>query len=87
MQTAEGVELVEKEGLVDTLVKQLRQGSNIQQRSALWALGNMGLSTGGIELVTRGGLVQEVVHLVATSPHLAMRGVCLYILNMFSHTP
>lgn len=47
----------------------------------------MGLSEGGMDKVIERGLVEEVVHLVANCPHLAMRGVCLYILNMFSHTP
>ena len=71
---------------MDVLEKQLRSGSTLEKRCALWAIGNIAYSERGVEIVIARGLVKEISDLAGLCEHLSMRGVCLYILNMMGHT-
>ncbi|XP_034564894.1 rapamycin-insensitive companion of mTOR-like [Notolabrus celidotus] len=57
-----------------------------QLKAALWALGNIGSSTWGLNLLQEEGVIPDVVDLAHSCEVLSIRGTCLYVLGLLSQT-
>uniref|UniRef100_A0A8C4ZU13 Uncharacterized protein n=1 Tax=Gadus morhua TaxID=8049 RepID=A0A8C4ZU13_GADMO len=55
-------------------------------KAALWALGNIGSTNWGVNLLLEEGVVPEVVALAQHCEVLSVRGTCLYTLGMLGKT-
>jgi len=82
----ENFRLDSRGGLVDN-------NSNLECRSSLWALGMIGSSPKGLELLRAActmaadiNILDEIAVLAKQSPILSIRGTCLYVLGLLSRT-
>ncbi|XP_041667184.1 rapamycin-insensitive companion of mTOR-like isoform X2 [Cheilinus undulatus] len=57
-----------------------------QLKAALWALGHIGSSTWGLNLLQDEGVIPDLVDLAHSCEVLSIRGTCLYILGLLSRT-
>lgn len=58
----------------------------LEQRAALWALGHIGSTAIGFELLSETNIVELISHQAMTCPTLSMRGTCFYILGLLSRS-
>ncbi|CAB1318322.1 unnamed protein product [Coregonus sp. 'balchen'] len=57
-----------------------------QLKAALWALGNIGSSNWGLNLLQEEGVIPDIVVLALHCEVLSIRGTCLYVLGLISKT-
>ncbi|XP_034152753.1 rapamycin-insensitive companion of mTOR isoform X2 [Esox lucius] len=57
-----------------------------QLKAALWALGNIGSSNWGLNLLQEEGVIPDIVLLAQNCEVLSIRGTCLYVLGLISKT-
>ncbi|KAM9338346.1 rapamycin-insensitive companion of mTOR-like [Symphorus nematophorus] len=57
-----------------------------QLKAALWALGNIGSSNWGLNLLLEEGVIADIVALAHHCEVLSIRGACLYVLGLISKT-
>ncbi|XP_026052059.1 rapamycin-insensitive companion of mTOR-like [Carassius auratus] len=57
-----------------------------QLKAALWALGNIGTSNWGLNLLQEENVIPDIVALAHDCEVLSIRGTCLYILGLISKT-
>ncbi|XP_073727399.1 rapamycin-insensitive companion of mTOR isoform X2 [Misgurnus anguillicaudatus] len=57
-----------------------------QLKAALWALGNIGTSNWGLNLLQEENVVPDIVALAHDCEVLSIRGTCLYVLGLISKT-
>ncbi|XP_071770397.2 rapamycin-insensitive companion of mTOR-like [Centroberyx gerrardi] len=57
-----------------------------QLKAALWALGNIGSSNWGLNLLLEEGVIPDIVALAQHCEVLSIRGTCLYVLGLISKT-
>ncbi|CAJ1070974.1 rapamycin-insensitive companion of mTOR-like [Xyrichtys novacula] len=57
-----------------------------QLKAALWALGNIGSSTWGLNLLQEEGVIPDIVDLAHSCEVLSIRGTCLYVLGLLGQT-
>uniref|UniRef100_A0A8C7SDA1 Rapamycin-insensitive companion of mTOR domain-containing protein n=1 Tax=Oncorhynchus mykiss TaxID=8022 RepID=A0A8C7SDA1_ONCMY len=57
-----------------------------QLKAALWALGNIGSSNWGLNLLQEEGVIPDIVVLALHCEVLSVRGTCLYVLGLISKT-
>ncbi|XP_074546078.1 rapamycin-insensitive companion of mTOR-like isoform X2 [Halichoeres trimaculatus] len=57
-----------------------------QLKAALWALGNIGSSNWGLNLLQEEGVIPDIVDLAHSCEVLSIRGTCLYVLGLLSQT-
>ncbi|KAL0965688.1 hypothetical protein UPYG_G00284480 [Umbra pygmaea] len=57
-----------------------------QLKAALWALGNIGSSNWGLNLLQEEGVIPDIVLLAQHCEVLSIRGTCLYVLGLISKT-
>uniref|UniRef100_A0A671XTE3 RPTOR independent companion of MTOR, complex 2b n=1 Tax=Sparus aurata TaxID=8175 RepID=A0A671XTE3_SPAAU len=57
-----------------------------QLKAALWALGNIGSSNWGLNLLLEEGVITDIVALAYHCEVLSIRGACLYVLGLISKT-
>ncbi|KAM3874200.1 rapamycin-insensitive companion of mTOR-like [Diretmus argenteus] len=57
-----------------------------QLKASLWALGNIGSSTWGLNLLLEEGVILDIVALAQHCEVLSIRGTCLYVLGLISKT-
>ncbi|XP_041958385.1 rapamycin-insensitive companion of mTOR [Alosa sapidissima] len=57
-----------------------------QLKAALWALGNIGSSNWGLNLLQEEGVIPDIVALAQHCEVLSIRGTCLYVLGLISKT-
>ncbi|XP_035524134.1 rapamycin-insensitive companion of mTOR-like [Morone saxatilis] len=55
-------------------------------KAALWALGNIGSSNWGLNLLLEEGVIPDIVALAHHCEVLSIRGACLYVLGLISKT-
>ncbi|XP_066509823.1 rapamycin-insensitive companion of mTOR-like isoform X1 [Hoplias malabaricus] len=55
-------------------------------KAALWALGNIGSSTWGVNLLQEENIIPDVINLAQNCEVLSIRGVCVYVLGIISRT-
>jgi rapamycin-insensitive companion of mTOR len=60
--------------------------SSIQKRAALWALGQVGSSALGFNLLASSDIVEHISGQAKRCHTLSMRGTCFYILGLLSRT-
>ncbi|KAF4077564.1 hypothetical protein AMELA_G00209630 [Ameiurus melas] len=57
-----------------------------QLKAALWALGNIGTSNWGLNLLQEENVIADIVALAHHCEVLSIRGICLYVLGLISKT-
>ncbi|XP_026090678.1 rapamycin-insensitive companion of mTOR-like isoform X3 [Carassius auratus] len=57
-----------------------------QLKAALWALGNIGTSNWGLNLLQEENIIPDIVALAHDCEVLSIRGTCLYVLGIISKT-
>ncbi|KAI2651398.1 Rapamycin-insensitive companion of mTOR [Labeo rohita] len=57
-----------------------------QLKAALWALGNIGTSNWGLNLLQEENIIPDIVSLAHDCEVLSIRGTCLYVLGLISKT-
>ncbi|KAM3599348.1 uncharacterized protein V6R79_004163 [Siganus canaliculatus] len=57
-----------------------------QLKAALWALGHIGSSTWGLNLLLEEGVIADIVDMAHNCEVLSIRGACLYVLGLISKT-
>nr|XP_020511696.1 rapamycin-insensitive companion of mTOR-like [Labrus bergylta] len=57
-----------------------------QLKAALWALGHIGTSSWGLNLLQEEGVIPDIVDLAHSCEVLSIRGTCLYVLGLLSRT-
>ncbi|XP_051732729.1 rapamycin-insensitive companion of mTOR isoform X1 [Ctenopharyngodon idella] len=57
-----------------------------QLKAALWALGNIGTSNWGLNLLQEENVIPDIVTLAHDCEVLSIRGTCLYVLGLMSKT-
>ncbi|XP_057216036.1 rapamycin-insensitive companion of mTOR isoform X2 [Triplophysa rosa] len=87
-----GCHLVEVQNVVPDLSYTVRcpvldKWEGIKQlKAALWALGNIGTSNWGLNLLQEENVVPDIVALAHDCEVLSIRGTCLYVLGLISKT-
>lgn len=76
--------LAELEGAIRSLV-QVGDCDNISKRAAVWAIGHIGSSNTGFELIIQeSGLLPLLIQFVEQSPTLSFRGMCFFVLGLMT---
>uniref|UniRef100_A0AAR2LVX2 RPTOR independent companion of MTOR, complex 2 a n=1 Tax=Pygocentrus nattereri TaxID=42514 RepID=A0AAR2LVX2_PYGNA len=57
-----------------------------QLKAALWALGNIGSSNWGVNLLQEENIIPDIITLAQSCEVLSIRGVCIYVLGVISRT-
>ncbi|KAI4899940.1 hypothetical protein NFI96_015470 [Prochilodus magdalenae] len=57
-----------------------------QLKAALWALGNVGSSNWGVNLLQEENIIPDIITLAQRCEVLSVRGVCVYVLGVISRT-
>ncbi|XP_055488041.1 rapamycin-insensitive companion of mTOR isoform X1 [Leucoraja erinacea] len=57
-----------------------------QLKAALWALGNIGSSNWGLNLLQEENVIPDIIVLAQTCETLSVRGTCLYVLGLLAKT-
>ncbi|XP_028829344.1 rapamycin-insensitive companion of mTOR-like isoform X2 [Denticeps clupeoides] len=87
-----GCHLLEAQNVVPDLSYTVRspvldQWEGIKQlKAALWALGNIGSSNWGLNLLQEENVIPDIVALAQHCEVLSIRGTCLYVLGLMSKT-
>lgn len=61
--------------------------SPLQVRASLWALGHLGSSSLGMELIKQYGVIDTLIRMSYSHSYISLRGSCRYILNMLCASP
>ncbi|QRV77606.1 STE16 protein [Ceratobasidium sp. AG-Ba] len=56
-------------------------------KSVLWAVGNIGATTGGLPFLEEEDIIRDIVEIAGKSEILSVRGTCFYVLGLISSTP
>ncbi|XP_072527960.1 rapamycin-insensitive companion of mTOR isoform X2 [Salminus brasiliensis] len=87
-----GCLLLEAQNVVPDLSYQVRspvldKWEGIRQlKAALWALGNIGSSNWGVNLLQEENIIPDIIALAQHCEVLSIRGVCVYVLGVISRT-
>ncbi|TRY97901.1 hypothetical protein DNTS_034131, partial [Danionella cerebrum] len=87
-----GCHLLESQNVVSDLSYTVRcpvldKWEGIKQlKAALWALGNIGTSNWGLNLLHEENIIADIVALAHDCEVLSIRGICLYVLGLISKT-
>ena len=88
----EGLELLIQEKLLDSMFQIVRDGcfadelKILQLKAALWAIGNVGASYFGFQLIVESHLIPIIVKLAAEASVISIRGTCFYVLGLLAST-
>ena len=87
-KTSIGVDIIEKSQAMKTFVQDILNPDSplIQKRACLWAIGHIGSSETGLELILKADIVPHVISLAESSECLSLRGTSLYALGLISKT-
>ena len=96
-ETKEGCDYIINNNDLDTFVSIIKKYNinnnnnedNLELRSSLWALGMIGSSNNGLNLLNnynKLNIIQTICQMTRNSPTLSIRGTCLYILGLLSRT-
>ncbi|KAH9815957.1 Rapamycin-insensitive companion of mTOR, middle domain-containing protein [Melampsora americana] len=94
VKTEEGRELLRSKGhfqaFLDTIRKHGLEETDLEVinelKTALWAIGNIGSSAGGLTFLEPEGVIDEIAEIAETSNVFSVRGTCCYILGLISST-
>eukprot|EP01087_Luapelamoeba_hula_P013098 TRINITY_DN3724_c1_g1_i3.p1 TRINITY_DN3724_c1_g1~~TRINITY_DN3724_c1_g1_i3.p1 ORF type:complete len:982 (+),score=144.33 TRINITY_DN3724_c1_g1_i3:348-3293(+) len=87
-KTAAGRALFLEKKILEGLVEDMMNINQlpIKRRAALWALGNIGSSESGLEILEKEAVIEKIVRLAETDPWLSLRGTCFNVIAMISRT-
>lgn len=57
-----------------------------QLKSAIWAVGHIGSTAGGLPLLEDDEIVEHIVNIAEQSPVLSVRGTCFFVLGLIAST-
>ena len=88
VKTDEGVECLKKKSYMESFISDVRNPncSMLKKRSSLWALGHIGRTKKGIEIIIQNKLMADLVKMAESHEYLSLRGTCIYVLNMFANS-
>lgn len=91
VKTTKGIELLKNKNeatYLDWFIEDIKDPKIkiIQKRASLWAIGHIGSTKRGIQLLIERNVIKELVSMAQVSEYLSLRGTCLYILNMICKT-
>ncbi|EGR34184.1 hypothetical protein IMG5_020990 [Ichthyophthirius multifiliis] len=91
VKTTLGKKILRENRIIEQCVDDIRNYNIpiLNKRASLWAIGNIGYSIEGIDMISnlyQNQIVQDLVRLAEQSDILSLRGTCLYILNMLANT-
>lgn len=82
-KTASGVKYLRSKKAMEYFVGSLEKvESPMLVRASLWALGQLGSSDLGIELIKEYGIIDILIRMTYSHTLISLRGSCRYILNM-----
>lgn len=88
----EGYNLIVQENFLQPLFQTIREAnistelSVLQLKAALWAIGTVGSSPAGFQLLLESDIIENIIKLTCDSPILSIRGTGYYVLGLFSTT-
>lgn len=94
-KTKEGCEYIQEYNDLDkfvSVVKKAKMDENtssidhVDLRACLWAIGMIGSSKTGLELLNTTTIVNDICYITKKSPTLSIRGTCLYVLGLLSRS-
>ncbi|WVO18166.1 hypothetical protein L204_105869 [Cryptococcus depauperatus] len=93
-KTDEGCELLKERGIVADFAEIIRlHGMEDQEssvitdlKSALWVLGNVGSTEGGLPFLEDEEIIGDIVEVAEQSPVLTVRGTCFFVIGLISST-
>jgi len=86
--THQGMKIIERYRLIQIFKDDIVNSNTtlIKKRAALWALGQIGSSSSGIEFIKKEDVVKEIVRIAEMSEYLSLRGTAVYSLGLLSKT-
>jgi len=92
VQHDEGCALLEKEGHVAKFAEAIRVDPGTKEKivsikAAVWALGHIGSSLGGLNLLLKEEVLGDLMDMAEECPVLSIRGTCFYALCLIARTP
>ncbi|MBW0470720.1 hypothetical protein O181_010435 [Austropuccinia psidii MF-1] len=95
VKTAEGRELLTSkrhfQDFVDTIQNHGLEENNLsaiaELKTALWAVGNIGASVGGLTFLESEGVVANIAEIAERSNVFSVRGTCYFVLGLVALTP
>ena len=87
-KTAVGLEIIEKNGVMKNFIQEILnpEAPLLQKRASLWAIGHIGSSETGLELIVSNDIISHIIALAESSECLSLRGTSLYALGLISKT-
>ena len=91
-QTSDGYELILKQELLSSHYEAIKspdlntEMGVIRLKAALWAVGHVGATQLGFQLVTEGEVIPKIVQMAGQSPILSVRGTCFNVLCLLATT-
>lgn len=82
----DGSEAIDTGNAVPFVNEKADPPAHVQLCPTLWAIGHIGSTDTGLELLNKHNMVARISELAHTSRKLSIRGTCLYILGFFSRT-
>ncbi|KAG0139923.1 hypothetical protein CROQUDRAFT_111390 [Cronartium quercuum f. sp. fusiforme G11] len=95
VKTSEGRDLLKSKGHFRAFIDTIRQHGLEEKdleliaklKTALWAIGNIGSSVGGLAFLEADSVVDDIAGIAETSNVFSVRGTCYYVLGLISSTP
>lgn len=87
-KTPFGIELIEKSSAIKAFVQDIftPEAPLLNKRAGLWAIGHIGSSEIGLELILKADIIPFIISLAENSECLSLRGTSLYALGLISKT-
>ncbi|XP_062509189.1 rapamycin-insensitive companion of mTOR-like [Corticium candelabrum] len=91
VQLREGCKLLQKQRHLDNFIETLNNSSMtssdvLDKKAAIWALGHIGTSHWGVQLLQNQYVIEQLVEVAETSPVLSIRGTAFYALSLIART-
>ena len=89
VKTDEGALYLKQSGDLDYFKKELLSDLTpvLRKRASLWALGHIGSTEAGFNLIQEADLLKEIILMAEGSETLSLRGTCIYILGLICNSP
>jgi len=82
-KTSPGIAYLRSKKAMEYFVENIERGeSPLRVRASLWALGQLGSSNLGMELIKQYGVIDILIRMSYSHTYISLRGSCRYILNM-----
>lgn len=87
-KSSAGIEVMGRTGVVALLAKSAKDenAALAKRRGCLWAIGHIGSSQMGLEVIDNADIVRNIVHLAESAENLTLRGTAIYALGLIART-